>query len=77
MTTSGAPGNERAVVTVGAQPPCGVQLSDWGIEQQRASKKSTLAYIADILSCRSTRAMIVVSLDVILPLEVEAGKTFR
>ena len=51
MTTSGAPGNERAVVAVGAEPPRGVQLSDWGIEQQRASKKSTLAYIADILSC--------------------------
>ena len=37
------------------------------VEQQRASKKNTLAYVADILSCRSTRAMTVVIVDVSLP----------
>ena len=64
----GAPGNERAVVASCAEPPRGVQLSDWDIEQQRASKKNALAYVADILSCRSTRAMTVVIVDVSLPL---------
>ena len=52
-----------------------MQLSDWDIEQQRASKKHTVAYVAHILSCRSTRAMTVVIVDVSLPLEIEAGKT--
>ena len=66
-----------AVVAGCAQPPRGVQLSDWDIEQQGASKKNTLAYVADILSCRSTRAMTVVIVDVSLPLEVEAGETCR
>ena len=56
---------------------CGVQLSDWDIEQQRASKKNTLAHVADILSCRSIRAMTVVIVDVNLPLEIKAGKTCR
>ena len=48
----GAPGNERAVVASCAEPPRGVQLWDWDIEQQRVSKKNTLVYVADILSCR-------------------------
>ena len=65
----GAPGNERAVVASCVEPPRGVQLSDWDIEQQRAIKKNTLAYVADIFSCRSTRAMTVVIVDVSLPLE--------
>ena len=73
----GAPGNEHAIVAGCAEPPRGVQLSDWDIEQQRASKNNTLAYVTDILSCRSTRAMTVVIVDVSLPLEVEAGKTCR
>ena len=73
----GAPGNERSVVASCAEPPRGVQLSDWDIEQQRASKKNTLAKDADILSCRSTRAMTVVIVDVSLPLEIGAGKTCR
>ena len=73
----GAPGNERAVVASCAEPPRGVQLSDRDIEQQCASKKNTLASVADILSCRSTRAMTVVIVDVSLPLEIEAGKTCR
>ena len=73
----GAPGNERAVVAGCAEPPRGVQPSDWDIQQQRGSKEHTLAYVADILSCRSTRAMAVVIVDVSLPLEVEAGKTCR
>ena len=55
--SEGAPRNERAVVASCAEPPRGVQLSDWDIEQQRASKKNTLAYVANILSGRSTRAM--------------------
>ena len=54
-----------------------MQLSDRDIEQQRASKKNTLAYVADILSCRSARAMTVVIADISLPLEIEAGKTCR
>ena len=54
---------------------CSLRIGD--IEQQRASKEHTLAYVADILSCRSTRAMTVVIVDVSLPLEVEAGKTCR
>ena len=70
----GAPGNERAVVASCAEPSRGVQLSDWDTQQQRASKKNTLA---DILSCRSTRAMTVVIVDVSLPLDIEAGKTCR
>ena len=57
-----------------AEPPFGVQLSDWDIEQQRASKKNTLAHVADILNCRSTRAMTVVIVDVSLPLEVELAR---
>ena len=65
------------VVASCAEPPRGVQLSDWDIEQQRASKTNTLAYVADILSCSSTRAMTVVIVDVSLPLEIEAGKTCR
>ena len=73
----GAPGNERAVVASCAEPPRGVQLSQWDIEQQRASKNIALAYVADILSCRSTRAMTVVIVDVSLPLEIEAGNTCR
>ena len=55
--SEGAPRNERAVVASCAEPPRGVQLSDWDIEQQRASKKNTLAFVANILSGRSTRAM--------------------
>ena len=70
-----APGNERAVVAGCAESPRGVQLSDWDVERQRASNENTLTYVADILSCRSTRAMTVVLVDVGLPLEVEAGKT--
>ena len=54
-----------------------MQLSDGDTEQQRASKKNALAYAADILGCRSIRAMTVVIVDVSLPLEVEAGKTCR
>ena len=65
------------VVASCAEPPRVVQLSDWDIEQQRASKTNTLAYVADILSCSSTRAMTVVIVDVSLPLEIEAGKTCR
>ena len=64
----GAPGNERAVVAGCAEPPRGVQLSDWDIDKQRASKNNTLAYVlTDILSCMSTRAMTVVIVHVSLP----------
>ena len=73
----GAQGNERAVDASCAEPPRGVQLSDWDIEQQSASKKNTMAYVANILGGRSTRAMTVVIDDVSLPLEVEFGKTCR
>ena len=48
-----------------------------GTSSSSASKKNTLAYVADILSCRSTRGMTVVIVDVSLPLETEAGKTCR
>ena len=70
-----ATGNECAVVASCAEPPRGVQLSDW--EQQRANKKNKLAYVADILCCGNTRAMTVVIVDVSLPLEIEAVKTCR
>ena len=58
-------GNERAVVASCAEPPRGV----WDIEQQRASKKNTLA--------EALVRWTVVMVDVSLPLEIEAGKTCR
>ena len=48
-----------------------------GTLSSSVSEKNTLAYVADILSCRSTRAMTVAIVDVSLPWEVEAGKTCR
>ena len=48
-----------------------------GTLSSSARKKHMLAHVTDILSCRSTRAMTVVIVDVSLPLEIEAGKTYR
>ena len=45
--------------------------------QEMVVAKNTMAYVADILSSRSTRAMTVVIVDVSFSLEIEAGKTCR
>ena len=72
------PGNERAVVAGLCRAAAWRAAFGLGhLSSNAASKKHTLAYVADILSCRITRAMTVVIVDVSLTLEVEAGKTCR
>ena len=53
---------------------CSFRIGTWSSSVVRA-RKHTPSHVAGILSCRSTRAMTVVIVDVSLPCEVEAGNT--